>query len=206
MENQLEKSQQLLEIMKQRHSCRQFSQDKVDKQLIINCIKIAASAPSGANMQPWTFVLVENDQTKKKIRKKAEEIEKDFYQNKISTEWQGKLDILKTTYSKPFLQEAPFLICVFMQKYGYDSSGEIQKHYYTVESSSIAVGFLISALHQTGLSTLTYTPSPSGFMNQILNRPENERLLMILPVGICSEEYEKPAITKKTLKQYLLDI
>ncbi len=181
-------SEKLYSIMEKRRSSRFFKSKDVPLEDVRNCIKIAGSAPSGANMQPWSFVLVTDRKTKETIREEAEKTEKAFYDEKISDEWREDLEALKTNCEKPFLTEAPCLICVFMKRYDYDSDGNRKKVYYPNESAGIATGFLISALHLTGLATLTYTPAPMSFLGKILDRPENERPFMILPVGYPAEQ------------------
>ena len=189
--------------MKQRRSVRSFSNKPIPQPVIENCIKIAASAPSGANMQPWSFVLVKNKNLKKKIREEAEKVEKIFYTKMVTKEWRNKLEPLSTNFRKPFLEEAPYLICVFAQRYGIDSKGNKVKHYYVNESVGIAVGFLISALHQLGIGTLTYTPAPMTFLSKILKRPVNERPYMILVVGYPKKNNKPPRLKKKKLDELL---
>ncbi len=181
-------SDDLYRIMKQRRSSRFFKDREVSLEDVKNCIRIAGSAPSGANMQPWNFVLVTDMDMKKKIREEAEKTEKVFYEEKISDEWRKDLEALKTNCEKPFLTEAPCLICIFLKRYDTNSSGNRKKVYYPNESVGIATGFLISALHLSGYSTLTYTPAPMSFLGRVLNRPENERPFMILPVGYADEQ------------------
>ncbi|MCX6012429.1 MAG: nitroreductase family protein [Chloroflexi bacterium] len=154
-------------------------------------------------MQPWSFVLVSNPVIKKRIREKAEEIEKQLYSEKIPEEWKNRLKPLKTDARKAFLEEAPYLICIFLQRFGLDNEGNEIKHYYTMESVGIATGFLICALHQLGISVLTYTPSPMNFLSDILNRPANEKPFIILAVGYPDRNYEAPALIKKTESDYL---
>jgi len=196
-------SEKLLEKMKKRRSIRSFSNKAIPEKVIKNCIAIAASAPSGANMQPWSFVLVSDNNTKREIKKKAEEAEKRFYSEEITKEWRSRLAPLETTYKKGFLEEAPYLICIFAQRYGIDSGGNKVKRYYVMESVGIATGFLISALHQLGISMLTYTPAPMTFLRELLKRPINERPYMILAVGYPNEKYKPPKLAKKTEEEYL---
>lgn len=200
----LRRSQELLSIMRSRRSARSFQQTPIPIEVIKNCIAIAASAPSGANTQPWSFVLVADPGLKKIIRKKAESIEKAFYSTRITEEWKAKLQPLKTRPEKTFLEEAPYLICIFTQIYGFDSQGRKVTHYYPMESVGIATGFLISALHLLGISTLTYTPAPLTFLRKLLGRPENERPYMILVVGYPSEDYIPPSLVKKREEDYLI--
>ncbi|MDQ1265534.1 MAG: iodotyrosine deiodinase [Bacteroidota bacterium] len=193
----------LIEKMRKRRSVRRFSGDEIPIDIIKGAIKIASLAPSGANMQPWTFVLVQNPEMKIKIREKAEEIEKSFYEKKISTEWKSRLEPLGTNWQKPFLTEAPYLICVFMQKYGIAEDGSNIKHYYPQESVGISTGFLIMTLHLLGISSLTYSPSPNDFLREMLGRPENEKPFTILVTGYPHSEYIPPSITKKQESEYL---
>jgi len=200
---QIIESKQLLAIMQKRRTVRSFSNEPVRKEIVEDCIKIAASAPSGANSQQWSFVLVENLEMKQKIRARAEEVESKFYADKITKEWKAQLKPLSTSAFKPFLEEAPFLICIFQQKYGYDEKGRRKTHYYSSMSLGIAAGFLITALHLSGLSCLTYTPAPMNFLSALLERPENEKPYMIIVVGYPDENYIPPDIPKKTSSEYL---
>ena len=166
----------------------------------------AASAPSGANQQPWTFVVVEDKHLKHQIRVAAEKEEKSFYQQRAPNEWLEKVAPLGTDWRKPFLEDAPYLIIVFKQIYGIENDLRV-KHYYVDESVGIAVGFLLTAIHQTGLVALPHTPSPMGFLSQILKRPANERAFLLIPVGYPKETAQVPEITKKTFEEiYALDI
>lgn len=205
-EKYLKNSLSLLHLMQTRRSIRSFSQKPVPREVVEHCIHIAASAPSGANCQPWTFVLVSNPGMKKAIRSEAEKIEKTFYEQKITGEWKKKLEPLHVNFEKPFLEEAPYLICIFMQRYGLSEEGRKIKYYYPNESVGIATGFLLSALHQLGLGTLTYTPAPITFLNKILNRPPNEKGYMIIPVGYPDENYKHPELLKKDPGQYLINL
>jgi nitroreductase len=198
--NIVEKSKELLSFMKKRRTIRIFDKKEIPLEVIENCISIAGTAPSGANMQPWTFVVVKDQETKKKIRMEAEKVEEEFYSHKISEEWRECLKPLNLEIRKPFLEQSPYLICIFYQLYSLDKEGKRIKHYYPIESVGIATGFLISALHQLGIATLTYTPAPMSFLNKILNRPDSERPFLILVVGYPSSEYALPSISKKELK------
>ncbi len=200
----IEHSNQLLGLMKKRRTVRAFSKRKIPGQIIENCIAIAGTAPSGANMQPWTFVLIEDIKLKRKIRKEAEAVEKLFYEEKISEEWRQKLRPLNTNTKKEFLTQAPYLICIFAQSYGVDKNGRIVKHYYVSESVGIATGLLISSLHQLGISSLTYTPAPMSFLNKLLSKPENERPFMILAAGYPHRDYKPPKLRKKDLDSILV--
>jgi iodotyrosine deiodinase len=187
--------------MKERRSVREFSSKTICREVIENCIEAAATAPSGANKQPWKFVVVTNPEIKKRIRKAAEEEEKQFYSGKAGDEWLEALIHLGTDEDKPFLEKAPYLIVIFEEKYSEKENGSKEKNYYTKESVGIATGLLITALHYCGLVTLTYTPSPMKFLNNILNRPQSEKPFLILVVGYPAEEAKVPEITKKILTE-----
>ncbi len=201
---QLRRSRDYTERMLTRRTVRDFSSRKVPYELIENALKVAGSAPSGANQQPWTFVVVSDPAIKREIRIAAEAEEKDSYQRRMSQEWLDALAHLGTDWRKPHIEEAPYLIVVFRQAYGValdQASGEERrlKHYYSEESVGIAVGFLLSALHISGLATLTHTPSPMQFLREILERPPNERPFVLIPVGYPAEDATVPVIEKKTL-------
>ena len=183
-----------------RRSVRHFSKKSVPLKVIKNVVMTAASAPSGANQQPWTFVVVRDQKLKHQIRTAAEKEEKSFYQQRAPNEWIAKLEPLGTDWRKPFLEDAPFLIIVFKQIYGIQKDLRV-KHYYVDESVGIAVGFLLTAIHQTGLVALPHTPSPMGFLSQILKRPANERAYLIIPVGYPKESAKVPVITKKAFEE-----
>ncbi len=187
--------------IKRRRTVRDFSERAVDRGVIEDCLRAAGTAPNGANMQPWHFVAVADPAIKRQIRQAAEEEEREFYAGRASEEWLAALAPLGTDASKPFLETAPYLIAVFGQSYGVGADGEKVKHYYVQESVGIAVGFLIAALHHAGLATLTHTPSPMKFLNQILGRPVNEKPFLLLVVGYPAAGAEVPVITKKPLEQ-----
>jgi len=189
--------------MAKRRSVRSFDARAIPVEAVESCIDIAASAPSGANMQPWSFVLVRDPATRQAIRRAAEAVEGEFYARRASAEWKRRLEALRTSARKPFLEEAPYLICIFVQRHGTDDSGQRVTHYYPLESVGIATGFLITALHLVGISTLTYTPSPMGFLNQLLRRPAGERPFAILAVGYPDEGYEPPRLERKDRRRYL---
>lgn len=199
-------SRDLKSTMGSRRSIRSYAHRPVPVEVVENCITIACSAPSGANMQPWTFVLVGDHQKKAEIRSAAEEVEGEFYEHKISAEWRRRLVPLHVDQHKPFLTEAPWLIGVFVQKYGIDDDGETIKHFYPVESTGIAVGFLLCALHQIGLGALTYTPKPMSFLSSVLDRPPNERPYMIIAVGYPSPTFEPPDIQRKAIDTMLVRV
>ena len=192
----LQRSEALLTCMKSRRSVRYFSDESVPKEIIRQLLKIAASAPSGANKQPWHFVAVSDPNLKKEIREAAEKEEYLNYHGRMSDEWLKDLKIFDTNWQKPFLETAPWLIIVF--KKPYDLDGEQQaKNYYVSESVGIASGFLISAIHQVGLVTLTHTPSPMNFLERLLDRPKNEKAFLLLPVGYPSQDCLVPNIQRK---------
>jgi nitroreductase len=187
--------------MRTRRTVRQFSERPIPRAVIEDCLKTASSAPSGANMQPWKFVVVSDPDVKKQIRKKAEEEEHEFYTRRATPEWLEALEPLGTDEHKPYLETAPYLIAIFVERYGKLPNGRSVKHYYAVESVGIATGMLITAIHNAGLASLTHTPSPMGFLNEILERPENEKPFLLLVVGHPAEEAVVPKIGKKSLEQ-----
>ena len=195
------RSKEFYKLMKRRRTVRHFSSRPVPKKIIENALKTAGTAPNGANLQPWHFAVAESDEVKKKIREAAEEEEREFYANRAPDEWLDKLAPLGTDEHKPFLEIAPYLIAVFAQSYGIDSEGNKIKHYYVKESVEIACGILITALHNAGLATLTHTPSPMGFLNDIMDRPSNERPYLLVVTGYPAEDAEVPDITKKSLQE-----
>lgn len=189
--------------MNKRRSVRKFSSESFPNEVIDLCLKAAGTAPSGANKQPWHFVVIQTPKIKKQIRKACEKIEYEFYHGAAGDNWLNDLKNLKTNSSKPFLEEAPCLIAIFAEKYGLDSEGNKSKNYYVNESVGIAIGILITALQHAGLSTLTYTPIRMEFLSNILNRPENERPIMILVLGKAAENVEVPDLSKKKLNDYV---
>lgn len=195
------RSEAFYELMKRRRSARDFSSRPVPRQIIETAIKTAGTAPNGANLQPWYFAVAEGADIKKKIREAAEEEERAFYSERAPEEWLDKLAPLGTDENKPFLEKAPYLIAVFAQSYGIDNRRNKQKHYYVKESVGIACGMLITALHNAGLATLTHTPSPMGFLNEIFKRPDNERPFLLLVTGYPDENAKVPDITKKKLDE-----
>ncbi len=200
-EQALRKSIEFKLDMLTRRTIRMFSDREVSAELINNCLQVAGSAPSGANMQPWHFVIVRDKEIKKKIREGAEKEEREFYASRAPEEWLEALEPLGTDQNKPFLESAPVLIVIFEKKYGEDENGKKIKHYYTKESIGIATGFLIAALHKSGLATLTHTPSPMNFLNDILHRPKNEKPFLILVVGHPAKNAMVPNINKKSLDE-----
>ncbi|MEE2710008.1 MAG: nitroreductase family protein [Gemmatimonadota bacterium] len=186
---------------RRRRTVREFSDREVPCQVIENCLMAAGTAPSGANLQPWHFVVVSDSDAKKKIREAAEEEEREFYHHKAPQEWLDALAPLGTDEHKPFLETAPYLIAIFAQRHGVLPDGTKVKHYYALESVGIASGILITALHHSGLATLTHTPSPMNFLNKILGRPGHERPFLLLVVGYPADDAMVPVITKKSLDE-----
>ena len=182
--------------MARRRTVRDFDTRPIPRKVLDHALHVAASAPSGANRQPWRFVVVENHETKARIREAAELEEQEFYETRAPDEWLDALEPLGTDANKPFLTEAPVLIAVFLERFGIDSHGNRVKNYYMPESVGIATGFLISALHHAGLATLTHTPSPMRFLNEILNRPARERPYLLLVVGYPKPNAMVPAIER----------
>ena len=190
--------------MDQRRTVRDFDSRPIPKEVMENIILTAGTAPSGAHKQPWTFCLISDPEIKREIRKAAEEEEKISYSQRMPEEWKNDLRPLGTDWRKPFLEEAPYLIVVFKQSYGLDESGKKSQHYYVSESVGIACGFLIAAIHQAGLVTVTHTPSPMNFLAKILNRPENEKPYLLLPVGYPKSETFVPDIHRKDLEKIMV--
>jgi len=185
----------------QRRSVREFSDRSVPKEVIENIIRSASTAPSGANKQPWTFCAISNPALKTQIRKAAEIEEEENYKNRMSVRWKRDLEPLATDMNKPFLEIAPWLIVVFKKVYEYGDEGEKYNNYYVNESIGIACGMLISAIHNAGLATLTHTPSPMNFLAKILNRPDNERPFLLLPVGFPESPAYVPNIKRKKIAE-----
>jgi nitroreductase len=194
----LEKIKAYYDYYQKRRSVRDYSDQPVPKELIEKIIMTASSAPSGANKQPWTFCAVSNLAIKKEIRKAAEEEEYKNYHGRMSDSWLKDLAPLGTDWHKEFLEIAPWLIVVFKKAFDFDEEGNKLKNYYVNESVGLACGFLLSAIHQAGLVSLTHTPSPMNFLEKILNRPDNERAFLLIPVGYASEDAKVPVITKKS--------
>jgi nitroreductase len=189
------------EEMGRRRTVREFSDRPVPRQIIEDCLLTAGTAPNGANMQPWHFVVVSNPAVKRDIRLAAEKEEQEFYSGRAPREWLEALAPLGTDADKPFLETAPHLIAIFAKRYGILPDGRQVKHYYTTESVGIATGMLVTAIHHAGLVSLTHTPSPMNFLNGLLGRPENERPFLLLVVGYPAKEAKVPEITKKPLKE-----
>lgn len=202
-EEQSARSRQFLEQMQTRRTVRQFARDPVPFELIENAVAVASTAPSGANQQPWSFVVVKNAEIKRQIREAAEAEERENYTWRMPQEWVNTLAPLNTDWHKPHLEDAPYLIIVFSQTYGLNPDGSKRKHYYVTESVGIAVGMLLTSLHLAGLATLTHTPSPMGFLTEILHRPENERPFVLIPVGYPAPEAVVPDIKKKSVSDVI---
>ena len=201
-ENELiEKSDTFYNFLNKRRSVRDFSDQPIPKLVIENLIKSASTAPSGAHKQPWTFCAVSNPLLKTKIRKAAEIEEKKSYESRMSDRWKKDLQPLATNMNKPFLETAPWLIIAFKKAYELGENGEKQNNYYVNESIGIACGMLISAIHHAGLVTLTHTPSPMNFLEKILNRPNNERAFLLLPVGYPKLPTFVPDLNRKPLNK-----
>jgi nitroreductase len=187
--------------VRRRRTVRHFSDRPVQQAIIEECLLAAGTAPNGANKQPWHFVVVSDAAVKRKIREGAEAEERAFYNGRAPNEWLEDLAPFETNAVKPFLETAPYLIVIFAQNYGLAADGSKVKHYYVNESVGIATGILITAIHHAGLVSLTHTPSPMGFLNEILDRPANERPFLILVVGYPDEKAMVPSISKKSLEE-----
>ena len=182
-----------------RRTARQFSDRPVPRSIIEDCLLTAGTAPSGAHMQPWHFVVISNPDTKRRIREAAEAEERAFYQERATPEWLEALAPLGTDQHKPYLEVAPYLIAIFVQRYGERPDGSQLKHYYATESVGIATGMLIAAIHHAGLVSLTHTPSPMGFLNEVLQRPSSERPFLLLVVGYPTADAQVPDLQRKSL-------
>jgi len=198
----LEASKDFYELMNQRRSIRFFSSEKFDIEILVNAVKAAGTAPSGANKQPWKFVIVESAEIKKQIRIAAEKEEKESYERRMPQSWLDDLAPLGTDWHKEFLEIAPYLIIVFKIDY-LKIDNEIRKHYYVNESVGIATGILLSALNNAGLVTLTHTPSPMNFLQKVLNRPLTEKPYLLIPVGYPAEDAVVPDIKRKKIDDIL---
>jgi nitroreductase len=200
------RANEMLDRMRQRRSCRLFSDEPIPLDVVRTAVHTAGQAPSGAHKQPWTFALVTDAEVKRKIRIAAEAEEKETYENRMSEEWREALAPLRTDWRKPFLETAPALIIVFRQDYEVGQDGERRKNYYVQESVGIATGMLIAALQNAGLATLTHTPSPMGFLAKLLERPKNEKAYLLLPVGFPAQECEVPAFDRKPVDEILVEV
>jgi len=187
--------------IKSRRSVRDFSKKDVSQEIIENIISIAASAPSGANKEPWFFSIVKDNKIKKEIRIAAEKEEKSFYTQRAPQSWLDDLNKFGTDWNKEFLEIAPYIIVVFKQIYDLNN-GQKYKNYYVNESVGIACGFLLAAIHRAGLVALTHTPSPMGFLEKLCKRPENERAYLLIPVGLPNQDARVPVLKKKKFNEY----
>ncbi len=185
--------------MNARRSVRHFSSDPVPRELVELAIATASTAPSGANRQPWRFVAVSDAAVKREIRVAAEKEERESYDHRMPDDWLSALAPLGTTWEKPFLEIAPWIVVVFEERHGVNADGSVRKNYYVKESVGIACGLFIAALHRMGLATLTHTPSPMRFLREILKRPENETPYILFPVGYPAAGCEVPDIARKKL-------
>jgi iodotyrosine deiodinase len=207
-DEQLTASRRFLATMAKRRTIRDYSSEPVPYELIEHAIRAASLAPSGANQQPWTFVVISNPELKRQLRLAAEAEEKESYEGRMSREWLEALETLGTDWHKPHIEQAPYIIVVFAQLYGLvtrpDGTLRKVKHYYVQESVGIAVGILLSSLAHAGLATLTHTPSPMSFLGEILQRPANERAYVLIPVGYPASGTTVPTIEKKPLDEVLV--
>lgn len=200
-EEGVQRARAFRDTMRSRRTVRDFSDRPVPRELVEACLDAAGSAPNGANRQPWHFVAVSDPEVKRRIRLSAEEEERAFYEERAPDEWLEALRPLGTGPEKPFLEEAPWLIVIFAESYALDEDGSKIKNYYVQESVGIATGMLITGLHRAGVATLTHTPSPMGFLNDVLERPENERPFLLLVAGYPAADALVPEIDKKPLEE-----
>lgn len=199
-EDTLERAKHFFEKMENRRSVREFSDRPIEREVIETILKTASTAPSGAHKQPWTFCVVANPEIKKQIRIAAEEEEKASYESRMSSDWLDDLKPLGTDWQKPFLEIAPYLIIVFRRIYEFTPDGKKKNNYYVQESVGLATGFLLAAIHDAGLVSLTHTPSPMNFISKILERPENEKPFLLIPIGYPAQECWVPDLERKDLK------
>lgn len=202
-EEQITKSESFYKLLNDRRSIRTYSEKQVDVKIIETIIKTASTAPSGAHKQPWTFCVISNPLLKKKIREAAEVEEKKSYSGRMSKQWLKDLEPFGTTWEKPFIEKAPYIIVVFKQIYDI-RNGKKRNNYYVNESVGIACGILISAIQNAGLVTLTHTPSPMNFLGKLLQRPENEKAYLLLPVGYALDESEVPDLQRKSIESVMI--
>jgi iodotyrosine deiodinase len=199
-EEALARSREFAELMDARRSVRRFSSEPVPWELVENALRVAGTAPSGAHQQPWTFVVVSDPEVKRRLREGAEAEERDFYSRRATDEWKDAIRPIGTDWVKTHITDAPYVIVVFEQVWRWEDGRKV-KHYYVRESVGIAVGFLLAALQAAGLCALTHTPSPMGFLGKILERPENERPFILIPVGYPAEDADVPDLERKPLEQ-----
>lgn len=204
---QLELARAVFNEMDQRRSVREFSDRAVPRELVLTAIRCASTAPSGAHMQPWTFVLVGDPEVKRQIRLAAETEERKNYQGgRLPSHWREDLAPLGTDWQKPFLETVPWIVVVFEQRYGTRPDGARQHHYYVKESVGIACGMFIDALHRMGLSTLTHTPSPMAFLRTLLDRPQSERPFILFPIGYAAQDCRVPDLERKGLDNIMVEV
>lgn len=201
VEKMKKRAEKFYQLVKKRRTVRDFSDRPVPREIIETCLLAAGTAPNGANKQPWHFAVVSDPGIKKKIRIEAEKEEQEFYNRRAPEDWLEDLAPLGTDEHKPFLEKAPYLIGIFAQSYKLDENGKKEKHYYVKESVGIATGMLITALHNAGLATLTHTPSPMGFLNEIMGRPAYEKPFLLLVAGYPEDGVKVPDISKKSLDE-----
>lgn len=203
-EEMIRKANAFFVWMNQRRTCRDFSDKPIPSEVIEKLLLTASTAPSGAHKQPWTFCVVRDPATKKQIREAAEAEEKESYNGRMSEEWIRDLAPLQTNWEKPFLETAPYLIIVFSRSYEVEANGHKHQNYYVKESVGIACGFLLAAIHEAGLVALTHTPSPMNFLSKLLDRPENERPYLLIPVGYAADECWVPSLQRKELDEIVV--
>jgi len=200
-EESARRAAELYALMDRRRSVRDFSSEPVPRELVETAIRTASTAPSGAHRQPWRFVVVGDPETKRRIRVAAEAEEKKSYEERMPDEWLEALKPLGTTWQKPFLETVPWIVVAFEELYGVDESGAKSKNYYVRESVGLACGLFIASLHTMGLATLTHTPSPMGFLRELLGRPKNERPFILFPVGYPAQGAQVPDLRRKSLEE-----
>jgi iodotyrosine deiodinase len=203
-EEQIARSRAFLDELRRRRTVRDFSTEPIPFELVANAIATAGTAPSGAHQQPWTFVAVSDAGLKRRIRVAAEDEERRSYESRMPEAWKEALRPLGTDWRKPHLEDAPYLVVVFEQAYGIGPDGSRVKHYYVKESVGIAVGLLLASFHRAGLATLTHTPSPMGFLRDILERPENERAYVLVAVGYPADGCTVPDLERKPVSEILV--
>lgn len=201
VDEMVSRSEEFYDWLDSRRTVRDFSRKEISRQVIDNILRAASTAPSGAHKQPWTFCVVRDAMLKKEIRIQAEKEEYESYTSRMSEEWLADVRPLQTDWHKPFLEDAPCLIAVFKKAYDLMPDGTKRNNYYVAESVGLACGFLLAAIHKAGLVALTHTPSPMNFLSKILNRPENERPFLLIPVGYAAEETYVPKLTRKDLTE-----
>ncbi len=204
VDDALRRAHELLDLMRARRSVRHFSREPVEWELVETALRTAGTAPSGANQQPWTFVVVSDPAVKARIREGAEREERLLYERRASQEYLDAIEPIGTDWTKPHLTDAPYVIVVFEQAHGWNDDGSKRKHYYVRESVGIAVGFLLASLHAGGLATLTHSPSPMGFLRELLERPGNERPFIVIPVGYPADDAVVPDLEKHALDEIVV--